>query len=188
MEIGGTGRSATKRLRSVVSQAFIVEPLDSTKYRRDGFDCGVAALNDFLRQRARKEMEAWISACFVMVPDDEPTVIAGYYTLSAATIQGTTLPESVTKKLPRYNELPATLLGRLARDLRFKGQQIGDRLMASALHRAVKASEEVASWAIVTDPKDEKAREFYIGFGFQPLTESRQFITMKSAKRWINSQ
>ncbi len=135
-------------------------------------------MNEFLRLRARKEMEAGTSACFVMVPEDEPTVIAGYYTLSAATVLRTALPESVTKKLPRYNELPATLLGRLARDLRFKGQQIGERLMASILHRSVRASEEVASWVIVTDLKDENARALYASFGFHPLTESRQFITI----------
>jgi predicted GNAT family N-acyltransferase len=80
------------------------------------------------------------------------------------------------------------LLGRLARDLRFKGQQIGDRLMASALHRAVRASKEVASWAIVTDPKDDRARAFYASFGFLPLTEARQFITMKAAAAWISAR
>ena len=171
-----------------MSASFIVEPLNPAKHRREKFDCGVAALNDFLRLRARKEMDDGTSACFVMVPEDAPDVIAGYYTLSAATIQRTALPESVTKKLPRYHEFPATLLGRLARDLRFKGQQIGERLMASVLHRAVRASEEVASWAIVTDPKDQKAREFYASFAFQTLTESRQFITMKSASKWINAR
>lgn len=168
--------------------SFTVEPLNPAKHRREEFDCGVVALNDFLRLRARKEMESGTSACFVMVPNDEPNVIVGYYTLSAATIQRAVLPESVTKKLPRYNELPATLLGRLARDLKFKGQQIGERLIASMLHRSVKASEDIASWAIVTDPKDEKARAFYASFGFQPLTESRQFITMKSAAQWISAR
>lgn len=59
--------------------------------------------------------------------------------------------------------------------------------MASALHRAVRASEEVASWAIVTDPKHERAQAFYASFGFRPLTVSRQFITMKSAAQWISA-
>lgn len=188
---GLRGRLLSKpaeRLNSYMNQTFIVEPLNPAKHCREEFDCGVESLNDFLRLRARKEMEAGTSACFVMVPEDEPTVIAGYYTLSAATVLRTALPESVTKKLPRYNELPATLLGRLARDLRFKGQQIGERLIASMLHRPVRASEEIASWAIVTDPKDEKARAFYASFGFQPLTESRQFITLKSATQWISAR
>lgn len=168
--------------------SFIIEPLNSDKHDRETFDCGVPALNEFLRLRARKEMDAGTSACFVMVPQNDPGTIAGYYTLSAATIMRTALPESVTKKLPRYHELPATLLGRLARDLRVKGQQIGDRLMASVLHRAVRASKEVASWAVVTDPKDDRARSFYAAFGFQPLTEDRQFITMKAADAWLSAR
>ena len=167
---------------------YIVEFLNAAKHRRDGFDCGVEVLNDFLRTRARKEMEAGTSACFVIVPATNPKQVAGYYTLSSATISRTALPESVTKKLPRYTDFPATLLGRLARDLRFKGQQIGDRLMASALHRAVAASKEVASWAIVTDPKDDRARKFYESFGFQSLSADRQFLTMRQAAEWISAR
>lgn len=168
--------------------SFIIEPLNPAKHRRDEFDCGVAVLNDFLRTRARKEMEAGTSACFVIVPEADPREIAGYYTLSAATIVRTALPESVTKKLPRYAELPATLLGRLARDMRYKGQRIGDLLMVSMMQRAVEAAENVASWAIVTDPKGQQARKFYEGFGFQALDVERLFLPMKQAAAWINAR
>lgn len=167
---------------------FIIEPLNPAKHNRDGFDCGVPILNDFLRTRARKEMEAGTSACFVIVPESDPKQVAGYYTLSSATVLRTALPESATKKLPRYTEFPATLLGRLARDLQFKGQKIGDLLMASMLQRAATASEEVASWAIVTDPKDDRARQFYESFGFQRLTDKRLFLPMKQAAAWISAQ
>ncbi len=166
---------------------FLVEPLDSAKHRREEFDCGVAALNGFLRLRARKEMDMGTSACFVLVSESDPGTIASFYTLSAATLVRTALPETLTKKLPRHPELPATLLGRLARDVRFRGTGIGDRLLASALHRAVTASQEVASWAIATDPKDEEAHAFYASFGFQPLTETRQFLPMSTAANWLNA-
>jgi GNAT superfamily N-acetyltransferase len=167
-------------------QQFIVEPLDSAKHSREGFDCGVQALNDFIRSRARKEMDSGTSACFVIVPVGEPKMIAGYYTLSAATIQRDNLAEAVSKKLPRYAEFPATLLGRLARDTKFKGAKIGERLMASALQRSVRASKEVASWAIITDPKDDRAHKFYETFGFQTLAGGRLFIPMKAAAEWIS--
>lgn len=166
---------------------FIVEPLDPAKHRREEFDCGMSALNDFLRLRARKEMDQGTSACFVIVPESDPHVVAGYYTLSAAVILRSELPDAITKKLPKYHELPTTLLGRLARDGRFRGTGIGDRLMASVLHRAVFASRQVASWAIVTDPKDDKARAFYSAFGFLDLTETRQFLTMAAAEKWLNA-
>jgi hypothetical protein len=97
-------------------QSHIIEPLSPSKHHREEFDCGVPALNDFLRTRARKEMEAGTSMCFVMVPEDTPGRIVGYYTLSAAMVERTDLPEAMIKKLPRYDAMPATLLGRLARE------------------------------------------------------------------------
>ena len=168
-------------------QKYLIEPLDPSKHRREEFDCGVGALNDYLKKRARKEMDAGLAVCFVAVPESDPGCIAGFYTLSAATILTTALPEAVTKKLPRYGEFPATLLGRLARSTAFKGQGLGDRLMMSAFARAVHAAEEVASWTIVTDPKDDKARRFYEEFGFSELGANRLFMTMKQVKTLISA-
>jgi ribosomal protein S18 acetylase RimI-like enzyme len=168
-------------------QKYLIEPLDPQKHRREEFDCGVEALNDYLKKRARKEMEAGLAVCFVAVPESEPGCIAGFYTLSAATILTTALPEKLTKKLPRYGEFPAILLGRLARSIAFKGQGLGERLMMSAFVRAAHAAEDVASWAIVTDPKDENARRFYEDFGFSELGASRLLITMKQVKTLLFS-
>lgn len=169
-------------------EQFLVEALDPAKHRREGFDCGAQALNEFLRTQARQEMESGTSVCFVMVPQTAPERIAGFYTLSAATIQRSDLPEALTKRLPRYRELPATLVGRLARSLDFKGQGIGGRLMMSALSRAVEGARQVASWAVVTDPKDEAARRFYESFGFRPLTPERLFIPMKEAAKQLSAR
>ena len=160
--------------------SYIIEPFDPAKHRREEFDCSVEALNDYLKKRARKEMEGSLAACFVAVPADEPGRIAGFYTLSAATIGTVDLPEAMTRKLSRYRDFPATLLGRLARSVAFKGMGIGDRLMMSALARAASSSLEIAAWAMVTDPKDDSARRFYQSFGFSELDESRMFIPMKN--------
>ena len=132
-------------------------------------------------------MEAGLSVCFVAVPKRDTGCIAGFYTLSTATVLTTKLPLSLTKKLPRYSDFPATLLGRLARSITFKGQGLGDRLMMSAFLRSVHAAKEVASWAIVTDPKDDLARRFYADFGFVDLDENRMFITMKQVENLIST-
>ena len=169
-------------------QRFIIEPLEPAKHRRDGFDCGVPALNDYLKTRARKEMQAGVAVCFVAVPENEPEKIAGYYTLSAATIRRADLvDEKLLKKLPRYPDFPATLLGRLARSLEFKGLGIGDRLMVSAMERTDSGAQEIASWAMVTDPKDKKAAEFYAGFGFQPLNQSRLMMPTVQIRALLGS-
>ena len=166
---------------------FLIEPLNPSRHRREEFDCGVDALNDYLKKRARKEMDAGLAVCFVAVPESDQGCIAGFYTLSAATILTTALPEAVTKKLPRYGEFPATLLGRLARSTAFKGLGLGDRLMMSAFARATHAAEDVASWAIVTDPKDDKARRFYEEFGFSELSANRLFMTMKQVTALLSA-
>lgn len=163
-----------------------VEPLNPTVHRRELFDCGVHVLNEFLRTRARKEMEAGASVCFVMVPENDRSRILGFYTLSAATIVATDLPEPLRRKLPRYSEFPATLIGRLARDLSVKGLRIGERLLFNALHRAVAASREVGALAVTTDPKDSRARDFYLSLNFQRLNDYRLFITMNDAAALIS--
>jgi hypothetical protein len=104
-----------------MSVSYLVEPLSAAKHRRDEFTCESPELTAFLRTRARKEMDARASACFVLVPEADPGRIAGYYTLSAATIGLSELPPAMAKRFSRYPHLPATLLGRLARDSAFRG-------------------------------------------------------------------
>lgn len=100
--------------------------------------------------------------------------IAGYYTLSASIILAGDVPTERLKKLkwPRYPELPATLIGRLARDLRFRGQGIGDLLLMDALRR-VFFNDEIASLAVIVDSKGEHARRFYEQYGFLSFSDTR---------------
>src|ERR1017187_9428334 len=123
-------------------------------------------------------MQARASACFVLVSESDLGRIVGYYTLSQTSVSLRQLPEAVTKQLPHYPELGATLIGRLARDLAWKGKQIGGRLLIDALRRCVRQSGEVGAVVVVTDPKDDKARSFYESHGFRALDDHRMFIPM----------
>ncbi|TAK97231.1 MAG: GNAT family N-acetyltransferase, partial [Verrucomicrobia bacterium] len=161
------------------------ELLDPAVHHRDEFSCESPELTEFLRTRARKEAKSRTSACFVIVPVADPGQIAGFYTLSATTIELEKLPPEFTKKLPRYPRVPATLLGRLARALAFKGQGIGDLLMVDALKRAYENSSVIGSVAVVVDPKDAHAAKFYGTFGFQPLDGQKMFLPMKAIPEWL---
>ena len=161
-----------------MSTPYLVEPLSAAKHRRSEFECESPGLTEFLRTRARKEMQARASACFVLVAEADPGRIAGYYTLSQTAVVVGQLPEAVTKRLPRYPQLGATLIGRLARDLAWKGKDVGRLLLIDALRRCVRHSAEVGAVVVVTDPKDEKARTFYESHGFLTLDERRMFIPM----------
>ena len=145
---------------------------------REDFDCGVPELNTYLSRQARLDMERDVAATFVLADEANPRVIAGYYTLSAFTVIGTELPEAWRKKLPRYPRLPATLLGRLARDIHYPG--VGKLLLLDALRRSYALRTQIASLAVVAEAKDERARGFYLHFGFLPLGDDprRVFIPM----------
>ncbi len=125
------------------------------------------ALDRYLRTQAGQEARKNIAAPFVLVLPDG--AIGGYYTLSSTAVKLSELPADVTRRLPRYPLVPATLLGRLAVDLRYRGKGFGRFLLADALHRAVRS--EIASFAVVVDAKDEAARRFYERESFLPLLD-----------------
>jgi predicted N-acetyltransferase YhbS len=164
---------------------FRIETLGVTKHRRSDFRCESQPLTDHLRQQARKEMALRMAACFVLVPVSDAGRIAGYYTLSATSVALTKMPTELSRRLPKYPQVPATLLGRLARDLGFKGQGIGHLLMRDALRRAWAHSAEIGSVAMVTEPKDAQAAAFYGQFGFQLLDEWRMFVEMETVEHWL---
>ena len=159
-------------------EQFKIEPLDVRKHRREEFACESPELTEFLRKRARKEMQERVSACFVLAAESDPGRIVGYYTLSQTSVVVQQLPEMLTKKLPRYPQLGATLIGRLARDLAWKGKDVGRFLLIDALRRCIRHSAEVGAVVVVTDPKDHRARAFYERHGFWALDERRMFIPM----------
>ncbi len=102
----------------------------------------------------------------LLLPDD---AIAGYYTLSSTALGLGELPEKLSRKLPRYPLVPATLLGRLAVDRRHQGKGYGRFLLADALHRALRS--EIASFAVVVDAKDDDAKRFYERESFLPFPD-----------------
>lgn len=159
--------------------SYCFEPLGSL-HDRESFDCGITALNDYLRKFARKDAQRLVAATFVMVSSAERQRIIGYYTLSAFTVEMTELPDVLRKKLPRYPRLPATLIGRLARDTSYPG--VGSLLLVDALCRAYVQSTTIASMAVITEAKSEAAATFYRKFGFQSLGDSqnRLFLPMRT--------
>ena len=162
---------------------FTIEPLGS-EHDRAGFSCGEESLDDYLRTKARKEFDLGFSATFVLSPEDAPTVVAGYYTLSALSLELTGIPEAARKRFPRYPLVPATLLGRLARSSDYRGRDLGERLLMDALNRAQQASDSVGSHAVVVDPLNARATAFYANYGFAPLAgdSPRLYLPMATIK------
>ena len=122
---------------------------------------------------------------YVLLAEDR---LAGYCTLSADNIDSRDLAEGIVTQLnlPRYPYIGVTLIGRLARDLVYKGQGVGELLLVDALQKSLYMSRKIASAAVVVDAKDEKAHQFYVDFGFIPFPDSKKkrlFLPMATIEK-----
>ena len=147
-----------------------IEPLGS--HDRSSFSSGQPQLDDWFRDRAGQDEKRNVARVFVAV-DDELGVI-GFYSLSSYTVALTDLPRGIARKLPRYDAIPAALIGRHARDVRARGRGMGELLLADAVRRILGAGRSVGVFTIVVDAKDERAIEFYRSFGFEPFPQRPQ--------------
>jgi len=147
---------------------------------REGFSCGVAVLDNYLQRQASQDLRRHVAAVFVMVSEDQPQTILGYYTLASYAVETSGLPDETAKKLPRYPTTPATLIGRLARAVDCPG--MGSLLLADALGRILANTQQVASALVAVDAKDDIASDFYRKHGFNPFGGSARklFLPMKT--------
>lgn len=151
---------------------FIIDRL-SASHDRTTFSSGVEALDTYLRRFAGQDVRKRVTNCFVAI-EKESGLVAGFYTLSADSVSVKHLPEEVVKRLPRYPNVPAALIGRLAVDGRFRGQRLGEALLQDAADRALRADPVV--FALVVDAKDKAAAEFYLRYGFQWLSRTQMSL------------
>jgi predicted GNAT family N-acyltransferase len=169
-----------------LAQFHKIEPLGAKHDKlRAAFSCGVEPLDRYLKQQASQDAKRRAAVPYMLVSQDGR--IAGYYTLSSDSMRADDLPEGLVKQLnlPRYPVIGATLIGRLARDLSFKGHGVGELLLADALKVSLTVSRKIASAGVIVDAKDERAHRFYTEFGFTAFPESfkRLFMLMGTIER-----
>lgn len=115
--------------------------------------------------------------------DDDLGVVA-FYSLGAFSLAITDLPPDLAHRAPRYDAIPAALIGLLARDVRVRGRGMGDLLMADAIAHVLEAGTRLGIFAILVDARDARAAAFYQAFGFQtfPSRPDRMFLLTATAR------
>ena len=148
---------------------------------RTAFSSGAPELDDWFHRRASQDERRNIARVFVAV--DDALGVVGFYSLSTFTLALDDLPSDVARKLPRYDAIPAALIGRLARDGRARGRGIGELLLADAVRRILGAGSSLAVFAVVVDAWDDRAVAFYRNFGFAPFParQRRLFLLTSTA-------
>lgn len=112
---------------------FTIVPLDGRD--RSEFRCGTDALDRYFIRQASQDARRRIAGCYVAL-DKNTGSIAGFYTLSAASIPIAEFSQEAIRRLPYYPTVPAALLGRLAVVHRFQCRKLGTTLLANAILRA----------------------------------------------------
>lgn len=152
---------------------------------RDGFNCGNALLDEFLRQFARQNDAKGISRTYVVVRDGE-TAVKGFYTVRNGHVGFRNLPEAERRKLPRY-PVPVVHIARLAVCTDAQGCGLGARLLVNALQLALAVSEKIGVYAVEVVAKDGHARRFYEKYGFRGLPEDdlHLYLSMKVLRQLL---
>lgn len=152
----------------------------SKAHDREGFDCGVPALNEFLRHHARQNHVSGGSKTFVATPLTDPSKVLGFYSLSPASIDYARTPMMVKRSLARY-DVPVFRLGRLAVDLAMHRQGLGGQLLLSAGRRCIRAASEVGGVALLIEAKSDRAARWYQGYGAIALLDAPQSLVLPLA-------
>jgi len=162
----------------------ITAPLDKKGHDRKSFDCGIDALNNYLRMMANQQDKKDNTRTFVLEDINKPKSIIGYYTLTMTSLDLSILPEQLQKK--HSNAQSAGLIARLAVDQQYFQQGYGEWLLIDALKKLLLASETVAFPLVIVDAK-EGAVEFYKKFGFIDFLDmpNKLYMTISSIRKSI---
>lgn len=131
-------------------------------------DCGVEALDRWLRQSARVAARAGTAATYVLCRGED---LIGYYALAMSSVAHEQAPGRLRRGMP--DPVPVVLLARLALDRREQGAALGGHLLADALARSVRGGREFGARAVVVDAVNDEAAAFYRHFDFRDLDGRR---------------
>jgi len=155
-----------------------IERLGKTHNRKE-FNCGNKELNEFLYKHARQHAEREISRTFVLLEDDIPQTIIGYYTLTVCEIVPSAIPDPRLKNYP--HPMPAAKLARLAIHENMQKNGFGKHMVMNAMERSARISENAGLVGMFVDAKDDKAAHYYTKLGFIPLEKNQPLLYLPIA-------
>ena len=120
--------------------------------------------------------ERHISRTFLLVDTAAPTIVLGYYTLSNYALALTNLPDPLRKGLPKYQPLPAILLGRLTVAGQHQHRGFGKFLLQHALRQALRAAQVSAAYGVAVHAATPDLLPFYHRYGFISLPDNPRHL------------
>ena len=127
------------------------------------FECGHAALDDWLKRRALANEDRGASRTYVVCRGMR--VVAFYY-LASGSVTSNRAPGRIRRNMP--DPIPVMVLGRLGVDRKFARRGLGRALLRDAILRTLQAAEIAGIRAILVHAKDDDMARFYRSNGFLP--------------------
>jgi len=152
------------------------EPI-AKHHDRAAFDCGNAALNEFLRRHARKSHMQGSAKTFLAIDNADGKTLLGYYSVSPASIAYARVPDVITRGLARY-DVPVFRLARLAVRCSAQGQGLGGQLLLAAGRRCLLVAAQAGGVALLIDAKDDRAAQWYARYGALPLLDALRSLLL----------
>jgi len=145
------------------------EPLNED-HRVDAFASGAATLDAWLSRKARANQASGASRTYVLCRGRR---VVGFYALAAGSVSHDLSPRKLRQNMP--DPVPVVVLGRLAIDASEQGNGLGRALLRDAVLRITAAAHEVGIAAIVAHALNDRAKAFYLRYGFtetviEPMT------------------
>jgi GNAT superfamily N-acetyltransferase len=146
---------------------------------RGAFDCGDAALNEFLRRYARQGHDQGAAKTFLAVADDTRAIL-GFYSLAPASLAYDRAPAVIRRSLARH-EVPGFRLARIAVHRTQQGQGLGGQLLLAAGKRCLQVAAVVGGTIMIIDAKDDRAAAWYASYGAMPLLDAARTLVLPLA-------
>lgn len=146
----------------------------------DTFDCGQAALNEFLQRYALQNQKANSAQTYVCSSAGR---VVAFYSLAVGSVQALAAPVRVAKGLARH-PIPVMILARLAVDQAHQRMGLGRAMLKDALLRTAQAADIAGVRALLVHAKDESARQWYGSWEFEPSPTDpfHLFLLLKDLK------
>lgn len=161
--------------------------LDGASHDRTSFDCDVEVLNSYLRDRAVAYAEKDISKTYVAVPKASNEVL-GFCAVAATSIQRTQLSRTLQRRVGKYEQVPAILIGKMAVQKALQRQGIGSSLLIYLLRLADALSRKVGIALVILEARNEDAKRLYKRHGFRELPQAplQLFISMREIRNFLS--
>jgi GNAT superfamily N-acetyltransferase len=121
------------------------------------FNSGKSELDEWLRNSAL-DSEGRSARTYVVCEGHQ---VVGYYCISTGSVERRELPPKMKRARGLPNHIPVAIIGRLARDARYRGKGLGRDLLQDALRRILAASRIIGVRAILVHAVDDEAARFW---------------------------